>query len=61
MEMKKLYSKRQKGCEWESPLFRQIMAKKEKDMPGFEGTWKALDNLVDYKPKRGKYNGREQR
>lgn len=55
--------KKQRGCEWDSPIFRQIMAEKKKNNLAhiFGDVEKQLDNLIEYKPKRGKYNGREQR
>jgi hypothetical protein len=42
-----------RGCEWDSPIFRQIMAEKQ--------ARKEKQVITEYKTKRGKYNGREQR
>jgi hypothetical protein len=40
-----------KGCEFESPMFRQIMAEREKGLNGSS----IMDGTFEYKPKRGKH------
>ncbi len=45
-------------CEWESPIFRQIMAEKQANS-GTHSTTRMPIN--EYKTKRGKYNGRKTR
>jgi len=45
--------KKQRGCEWDSPIFRQIMAEKQGKQ--------SKQVITEYKTKRGKYNGRKQR
>ena len=47
-----------RGCEWGSPIFRQIMKEKQANR-GIHSTTSMPIN--EYKTKRGKYNGREQR
>ena len=47
-----------KGCEWNSPIYRQIVAEKW-DNRGLHPTMSMPIN--EYKTKRGKYNGRKTR
>tara|TARA_B110000003_G_scaffold192389_1_gene191197 strand:+ start:1269 stop:1418 length:150 start_codon:yes stop_codon:yes gene_type:complete len=47
---------RHRGCEWDSPIFRQIMAEKQGKQ-----SKQNKEIITEYKTKRGKYNGREQR
>jgi hypothetical protein len=44
---------RHRGCEWDSPIFRQIMAEKQSKQN--------KEIITEYKTKRGKYNGRKTR
>ena len=48
--------KKHRGCEWDSPIFRQIMAEKQANR-GSHSTTSMLIN--EYKTKRGKRNGRK--
>lgn len=47
-----------KGCEWNSPIYRQIVAEKQANS-GIHSTTSMPIN--EYKTKRGKYNGRKTR
>lgn len=53
--------RRYNGCELESPLYRQVAAEMaaERAKRGLHSTISMPIN--EYKTKRGKYNGREQR
>ena len=48
--------KKHRGCEWDSPIFRQIMAEKQANR-GLHSTTSMPIN--EYKTKRGKRNGRK--
>ena len=50
--------KKHRGCEWDSPIFRQIMAEKQAN----RGSHSTISMPInEYKTKRGKYNGRKTR
>jgi hypothetical protein len=50
--------KKHRGCEWDSPIFRQIMAEKQANRGSHSTTSMPIN---EYKTKRGKYNGRKTR
>ena len=50
--------KKNRGCEWDSPIFRQIMAEKQANRGSHSTTSMPIN---EYKTKKGKYNGRKTR